>query len=185
MSIMLKNTGRRNVLTKTEIKYIIRSARDPYRTIFIITSQTGKRISEVLNLRLADINFEEQLITWNILKRRKKHVITKAYDNPALFEAIKKYALGARVNDEDFLFKSYGKHGRLTRQSVHLYLNQLGAYNVHQLRHSVGHRLAEQGYTAFDIKQFLDHSSVMTTEHYLHTSGKRQKRVTHHARVDW
>ena len=174
---------KKKFIEKNVMQHIINNSSGQYRLLYKILANTGKRITEVLSLRVQDVDTEHGTITWTILKRRTPVVKTKKYDNPELFLTIKKYCSEARVNDKDFLFGGRGKLGHLTRQAVDKNLKKIGRYSAHMFRHGVGHILAENEKTPFDIKHFLDHATVRTTEHYGHVSGKRQLETTRLVRV--
>lgn len=168
-------------LREQEINHLIKSINGLSKLAIIIAAITGKRISEIVNLRVKDVSFHDQTITFRILKRHsKKDVLkTKYYPNNKLFNAIKKRVVEASLNSEDFLFKSYSRTGHLRRESVHMALKKQGVnLHSHLFRHSVGYRLAEKGYSAHDIKEYLDHALISSTEHYLHVSGERVRKIT-------
>jgi len=174
---------KKKFIEEYEMKDIINKSSGQYKLLYKILANTGKRITEVLSLRAEDVDCRAESITWTILKRKTPLVKTKKYDNPDLFLEIKKYVSEARVNDKDFLFAGRGKCGHLTRQAVDKNLKKIGRFSAHMFRHGVGHILAENDKTPFDIKHFLDHATVRTTEHYGHVSGKRQLETTRLVRV--
>jgi site-specific recombinase XerD len=46
------------------------------------------------------------------------------------------------------------------------------------LRHSCGFHLAEQGIPAYDIKSYLGHRNIQSTDRYIAASKHRFKKIT-------
>jgi integrase len=77
--------------------------------------ETGGRISDILNLKWADINFNKKLINMFVEKRDiflnipVSDMITSDLKNQFVFE---------KPKPADFLFPSHSKYGRLTRHGA-------------------------------------------------------------------
>lgn len=165
--------GRFQTFTLKEINHIIHTSEEPYKTIYTILASTGKRVTEVLQLRGVDLDFERQRITWSLLKRSRPIKVTKSYNNKKLFTQLKKYVLEARVNEQDFLFPGRFERRHLTRFAVdkNLKRNFSKNYHAHMFRHSYGTRLAEKNRPLQDIMKALDHVKPDTTLHYINLSS--------------
>ena len=142
--------------------------------LFIIMRFSGLRISEALSLNIKDIKFnDENNYTIFSRVRGKGGEITSAYFVPT--------KSGGRV--EDYLaFKDFigGREGKLFNK-----LDRKGVANVawrvakkidvkfscHWLRHTFAFNLISNGYTPYEIAQFLRHKSTKVTEEvYLKTN---------------
>jgi site-specific recombinase XerD len=166
-------------LSKEEIERLfscIKNSRD--KALFGLTYLYGLRVSEALSLKLSHIDLENK----RILIHRMKGGI--GGERP-LFETaeklIRKY-LKKRIDTGDALFT--GRQGNLSRQRVQqlfkAYAQKAGInpkYSVHSLRHSIATHLLENGVSVEQVRQFLGHSQIETTETYTHISQQQLNKL--------
>lgn len=142
-----------------------------YRTIFSLIYSSGLRISEALNLKVYDIDFERKVISINKSKNNKSR-LTILSDKE--IEILKKYI--TRYQPKDVLFyhpKDVSKPIR--SEHVQKYFKKLISkcgldkkFHVHTLRHSFATHLLENNVSIFYIMKLLGHSSITSTMIYLH-----------------
>jgi integrase/recombinase XerC len=143
------------------------------RAILETFYSTGVRLSELVDLRLEDIDFQSGLARIRG-KGRKERIIpigSKA------IEAIKKYleTRSMEVRGQSLFINRSGK--RLTARSisriVKRYLGRIGMPEVspHGLRHSFATHLLEDGADLRAIQELLGHSSIATTQRYTHLNA--------------
>lgn len=159
-----------------------RSTRD--WCMFLVGFRHGLRVSEIANLRLADINLRERTIRIERLKHSlaTTQAISEHPGKPLLNEwAALKLWLKQRPNDgSDFLFVSR-KGGRLNRRSIYKTFRACAQAaglpasksHPHCLKHSLGTLLARQGTNPFSIRQALGHRSLGSTLCYTHISDSQ------------
>jgi len=134
---------------------------------------TGVRVSELCDITLDDIDFNERTI--RILGKGKKERIV-LFGKKTL-ENIKKY-LSTRKDNTKYLFISNRKK-KLSRREVWYIINstfekialKFGVH-PHTLRHSFATHLLERGADIRVIQELLGHSSISTTSIYTNTSFK-------------
>ena len=87
------------------------------------------------------------------------------------------------IADEPFFFLNRDGN-RLSEQSVRRIINryadlsnQPGHYTPHMFRHSFATYLWVACGDVYEVKEILGHSSIKTTERYVHASFERQKKV--------
>ncbi len=134
---------------------------------------SGLRVSELSNLQLNDINFENNTV--RIFGKGSKERIIPVGDYA--IEAIKNYLLKSRswlskgkLNDYLFL----NNHGeKISRQAFFKMLKKLAIsknikteFSPHTLRHSFATHLLENGADLRSIQELLGHSSISTTQIY-------------------
>ncbi|MHC1747384.1 MAG: site-specific tyrosine recombinase XerD [Cellulosilyticaceae bacterium] len=135
---------------------------------------TGIRVSELVDLKLTDINLNQGYIMCRDYQKER----TIPIGRPAIL-AIKKY-LGEvrhamlRNQDEDHLFVNCNGN-KMTRQGfwkiLKNYAKTSGISNditPHMLRHSFAAHLIQNGANLKSVQQMLGHSDISTTQVYAH-----------------
>lgn len=161
------------------------------KAIIEVLFSCGLRVSELVNLKISNIYFEEEFVRV-IGKGSKERLV------PISSKAIKeiKYwfmdrdKLKIKKGEEDYVFLNRrGSH--LTRTMILIMLKRLAAdagiqktISPHTLRHSFATALLEGGADLRVIQVLLGHESIGTTEIYTHidTSTLRQEILAHHPR---
>lgn len=147
---------------------------------------TGMRISELVDLSMADLYFEEQLVvvTGKGAKQRLLPIGRFAYQ--ALVHWIgpearmKVLGKSKRTRDSlDAVFLNL-RGGRLTRQGAWLVLKERAArvglaekFSPHVLRHSCATHMLDNGADLRVVQELLGHVSVATTQIYTKVSNER------------
>lgn len=140
-----------------------------HKAIIALTSSIGLRVSEVLNLKLSDINSPLMQINIRGAKGKKDRIVPLT---TKVREIIRLYYI-------EYLPKEYLFNGQFglqyssgsCNQIVKKYLGK--KYHMHTLRHSAATGLYEKGTDLKLIGDLLGHSSRKTTEIYTHTSSKK------------
>lgn len=168
-----------NVLTEGEVVKFLQSIDNlKHKCMMMLIYSAGLRLSEVVNLRLADVNIAQMLLFVKGGKGKKDRATvlsTKALE--LLKEYIKLY------NPTDFVFDGqYG--GQYSVRSVQNIFteakikSEINPYaTVHTLRHSFATHLLENGTPLRYIQELLGHQSIKTTEIYTHITDKGRKNV--------
>lgn len=118
---------------------------------------TGIRITEALNIRKRDIDFQRKLLTIRWLKSRKwkDRVIPIRND---LCQVLEVYSLAMLMDDLLFPFNRL-RGWRISKEWMFV--------NPHALRHSYGIHYLLQGGRMTDLKQLMGHNSINTTMIYV------------------
>ena len=154
---------------------------------------TGLRVSELLALRLKDINMEVgYLVAYG--KGNKERLVP--FGDQAL-ESLKRYLTTFRPRlcksgKVPYLFLN--RSGRkLSRQGfwklIHRYALLAGITSPvtpHVLRHAFATHLLERGADLRSVQLLLGHSNISTTQIYTHLNSERLKKIyhRHHPRAD-
>lgn len=145
-----------------------------HRTILILIYSAGLRVSEVVRLKLNDIDYERKLIHLHKAKGKKdRFTILSQIAEKFIKAYIKEY------KPDYWLFPGAkpGKH-LVERTAQHIFEKSLEKtaiikkVSVHTLRHSFATHLLEGGTDLRYIQELLGHSSSKTTEIYTHVSKK-------------
>ena len=169
-------------LSYDEVLKLIEVSKDDYldRAIIEVLYGCGLRVSELCNLKISDIHFEESLIECLGKGNKQRYV---PINKEALF-AINDYLVNCRSKleykeSDDILFLS--RKGRvLHREYVNEMLKRVANKarinkNVypHMLRHTFSTHLLMNGANLRSIQTMLGHKNLSTTEIYTHVDKKK------------
>jgi len=167
------------VLSIDEISTIINSTLNiKHKCMISLIYSAGLRRSELLNMKLEDINSQRMQITIRNSKNKKDRIVP-------LSESILKML---RLYYKAFKPKLYVFEGRgdmrYNERSLAYVLksackkaNIKKNVNLHMLRHSYATHLLESGTDLRFIKELLGHKSSKTTEIYTHVSQKSLDKI--------
>ncbi len=144
---------------------------------------TGVRVSELVSIRVSDINLYDKTI--HILgKGRKERVVffgSYCEDILRLYLSDGYKILNQKKSEYLFLNKNGGVlSGRYVRKVIDDAVFKCGVdYHIspHTLRHTFATDMLNQGADLMTVKELLGHSSVNTTGIYTHVSNERLKQV--------
>ena len=139
--------------------------------ILELTYSCGLRSAEVVGLRLADVDFEQEAV--HVLGKGGKERVVPLGERAALAVAayLRKGRPALARGANDALFVSV--RGRALDTSV---LRRL-MHNPHRLRHAYATHLLEGGADLRTIQELLGHASLSTTQIYSHVDARRLRRV--------
>ncbi len=155
------------------------------RTMLEVLYATGLRVSELVGLRLANINFAVGFV--RILGKGNKERIVPLGETAR--EWLRRYLEEAYPT---FLRKSPGSHalflsqkgGPMSRQNFWMIVEKLGRrlglknrLSPHVLRHSFATHLLENGADLRAVQMMLGHADISTTQIYTHVTRERLKKI--------
>lgn len=157
------------------------------RAIIVTFYHTGMRLSELIGLRVADVDFVQAKLT--VLGKRNKERSVPI--TPVLKEVLLEY-LGLRNaqfagNEEGFLFlstKGNKLYPKLVYNTINIYLSlisDLEKKSPHVLRHSFATHMLNRGADLNSIKELLGHSNLAATQIYTHNSIDQLKQLYNQA----
>jgi len=162
------------VLSKEEILDILRNTRNiKHRAILALIYSAGLRISELLNLRLSDIDIDRKQLTIHNAKGRKDRYIVLADSFlPLLHNYLMTYT--------PTLYFVEGINGaKYSAESIRAFLKRSclragikKTVTPHTFRHSYATHLLENGIDLRYIQELLGHSRPETTMIYTHVTRK-------------
>jgi integrase/recombinase XerC len=165
-----------NILYKEQYKALLYEASDNIRDYAIIQTflQTGIRLSELVNLRVEDIDFEHRILTVRQGKGKKDRQI------PLVDEAVKALRNYLRyrnteliVDDEIFFLAKNGTSLNVSsvKYIVAKYVKKAGIrkkVSVHTLRHTFGAHKADKHMSLATLQELMGHKKKETTLKYIH-----------------
>jgi len=167
------------VLSKEEVSLILNSGRNiKHKLILWLIYSCGLRRSEVINLRLNDLDRERNII---LIRQGKGGVDRIVPVSQKVWEKTDEYIRS--YNPRNFLFEGQ-TGGRYSAESVYRVfrdaMERAGIkkdVGVHSLRHSYATHLHESGLDIRYIQELLGHKSTRTTEIYTHVSRRNLMQV--------
>lgn len=166
------------VLTRDEVKLLINGAKSlKHRLIIMLLYSSGLRVSELVNLKVGDLELEEKIGWVRSGKGAKDRmfIISKK-----LVEELKKYIKSKAI--DAYVFS--GRDGKLTTRSVQKIITNATKraglekkVTPHVLRHTFATHMLEAGVNLRKIQMLLGHSQLSTTQLYLNVSNRELKEI--------
>ena len=168
------------VLSKDEIKKLIASTNNEKSKLMIsLTYACGFRVSELVNLKLKDFDFDEK--TGHV--RQGKGKKDRMFNIPEfLFKQLTEQVEEQKKINSEYLFS--GPNGSLSERNFQkIVKNAVNAAGIkkevhpHTLRHSFATHLLEDGIDIRKIQELLGHTDLSTTQIYAHISMEQLKKI--------
>ncbi len=162
------------VLSKNEVKEILNSCNNiKHHCILILIYSAGLRRSELINLKVSDIDSERMVININGAKGKKDRVSLLSENTLSLLrkyykECKPKQYLFEGMKGDKYSATSVAKVLKNAANKARIHKN----VTPHMLRHSFAMHLLEQGTDLRYIQELLGHNSSKTTEIYTRVSKK-------------
>lgn len=152
----------------------------------------GLRVSELVALKISDINFKENFVRIEGKGSKVRWVPLAKYTAQLIIDYINEVRAKGKINpkSEDHLFLN-SRGNALSRVMVFLIIKELAeqaniqkSISPHTFRHSFATHLLQNGADLRFIQEMLGHSSITTTEIYTHldTEELRETILKHHPR---
>ncbi len=168
-----------NYLSKQEVKKLLaRIDNLKHRSIVKLLYGCGLRLSELINLKISDINSDTMTIRIRNAKGNKDRIVMLS--NVILVD-LRNYFIQYKPNV--YLFEGQGG-GLYTARSVQNLVQDAAEkagitkkVTPHVLRHSFATHLLENGTDIRYIQELLGHSSIKTTEIYTHITDVSKSKI--------
>ncbi|MBX2922738.1 MAG: tyrosine-type recombinase/integrase [Chitinophagaceae bacterium] len=190
----------RNIATQQEIQQLYEvTGTAQERAILSLAYGCGLRATELENCNIQDIRLREKILIVPKGKGNKKRIVPLSggvikdlsdyyyHEREALTQG-RDYALNIENNQPAFMLHSRG--GRMQDETYNKYLKRIinrtdnkalqeKEITIHSLRHSIATHLLEQGIPVEQVRLFLGHSQLETTQIYTHINQHQLKKMIH------
>ena len=165
------------VMNVQEVYDVINALKNvKHKTLIILLYSTGMRLSEIANLKIADIDSKLMRIKIVDGKGKKDRFVPLSQ---LVLVQLRSYYL--QYKPVVFLFNGAGKGRKYGVRTIqHILQNTLVKvglesknYSVHSIRHSFATHLIDNGADLQLIQELLGHHHIAQTTQYLHLSSKR------------
>ena len=165
------------VLSKEEIESLISATKNiNHRLIIQIGYSAGLRISEIINLKWCDLDFDRNLIHLKRAKGKKDRIVM-------LSLKVKDGLMNLTPNKEGYVFLT-NRGGKYTQRTIQKIIENAAtkvgigkSITPHTLRHSFATHLLENGTDIRYIRDLLGHSDISTTLIYTKVSNKNIRNI--------
>ena len=170
-----------------------------YKLLFRILKMTGRRITEIIGrkeykhgdktypqvtgLRPMDIDWEDQSIVFNILKKKSPHKKRKPVDAETL-NMIRSYINTNGIEVDQPIFKLSRVQAyrvfRTAAENARIYYVGEKPFHPHHLRHSFAVNVLKTSTSPMDLRRvqmMLEHSDLRITEHYLQFGQEEERKL--------
>lgn len=167
------------VLSRSEVGRILESPKNAkHKLLLSLAYGSGLRVSEVVSLKVQDLDFEELTIHIKQAKGQKDRISVMP---ESLINSLRNLVAGKLGNDLVFESERGGKLTTRTAQKV--FENALKDSDVkkdatfHSLRHSFATHLLENGTDIRYVQALLGHSNIRTTQVYTQVTNPKLKNI--------
>jgi site-specific recombinase XerD len=144
-----------------------------HKTILTLVYSVGLRVSEIVNLKIEDIDSKRMLIQIKNAKGRKDRIVPLSQTVLDLLRIYYK-----QYKPRIYLFNGQNSEKYSIGSCQKIYKKYIDKNtSIHTLRHSSATALLENGTDLRVIQKILGHSNVKTTEIYTHVSNQILSKV--------
>lgn len=166
------------LLNEDELRKLFNALSNKKHKAMLFTAYSaGLRVSEVVNLKIADIDSQRMQIFIERAKGKKDRYVNLS---PILLDILRNYLKEYKPRPKIYLFESeqtFSAYPTRTAQQVFANAKKKAGIRkevgIHSLRHSFATHLLDKGTDIKYIKDLLGHFNIKTTERYLHVSKEK------------
>jgi site-specific recombinase XerD len=166
------------LLNENELSRLFNALSNKKHKAMLFTAySSGLRVSEIVNLKIADIDSKRMQIFIERAKGKKDRVVSLS---PVLLDILRSYIKEYHPQPKVYLFESEQTLTAYPTRTVQQIFGNAKAkagirkeVGIHSLRHSFATHLLDKGTDIKYIKDLLGHFNIKTTERYLHVSKKQ------------
>jgi site-specific recombinase XerD len=151
------------------------------RALFLLMLRSGLRVSEVAQLKVRDIDWQQKALLVRQGKGRKDRWVYLSADTvEGLRECLS--IRPAVVPGEYFFWNQKLKNQPLSIKAIQKKMERYAKAgevdaSCHSLRHTFASNLLEEGAEVISIKEFLGHESISSSERYARLSNQKVKQI--------
>ncbi|WP_442603625.1 tyrosine-type recombinase/integrase [Paenibacillus sp. KN14-4R] len=148
--------------------------------LFSLLFSTGCRISEILNLKISDINYDDEMILLLKTKNKIQRVVVLRKGFGAV---LREYQTTNNLQVIDYLFPREAKTSPITRSDVDKlfkrFLNMaiLPPMRIHSIRHSFATHMRDAGIDLLTLMELLGHEKLQSTLNYTQSHYTRNANI--------
>lgn len=188
---MRMETEEKTCLTIDELRRVFEAVdginRERNKLIIALMSLDCLRVSEVINIELADIDLQKGTIYIHGKGKRNRF----AYLTAELQNQLEEYLLIRRRKypESEALFPSQDGKGKISRTTIVAFLDKIGKktglhLNPHKFRHTGGTMAYAATKDIVAVQNLLGHESIETTKRYTHIPESNRRNLVESSMVN-
>ncbi len=166
------------LLNQAELRKLFNALTNKKHKAMLFTAYSaGLRVSEIVNLKITDIDSKRMQIFIRRAKGKKDRYVNLS---PLLLDILREYIKDYKPKPRLYLFESDTTLDKYPIRTVQQVFSNAKAkagigkeVGIHSLRHSFATHLLDKGTDIRYIKDLLGHFNIKTTERYLHVSKQQ------------
>jgi site-specific recombinase XerD len=167
-------------LSREQVQQLFAQITQPMdRALFLVMLRGGLRVSEVANLKLDHIDWEQQALHIVQGKGRKDRRVYLSPDAVASLQQCVEQHPGERAKGYVFWNRKRQSQAlsiKAIQKKMERYAKAAGiSASCHSLRHTFASNLLEHGAEVVTIRDFLGHSQIASSERYAKVSSQKVK----------
>lgn len=144
-----------------------------HKTILTLTFSVGLRVSEIINLKIEEIDSKRMIIYIKNAKGRKDRIVPLSQN---VLELLRLYY--KEYKPIEYLFNGQNKLQYSIRSCQNIFKKYIDdKSHIHVLRHSCFTSLIENAVDIRIVQKIAGHSNIKTTEGYCHVSNNLLKKI--------
>ena len=144
-----------------------------HKSILTLTFSVGLRVSEIINLKIEDIDSKRMIIHIKNAKGRKDRIVPLSKN---VLELLRLYF--SEYKPKEYLFNGQNNIQYSIKSCQNIFKKYIDENShIHILRHSCFTNLLENGTDIRIIQKIAGHSNIKTTEIYTHVSNQILSKV--------
>ncbi len=167
-------------LSKDEVKKLLNELRtEKSKLMASLMYACGFRVSELVNLKIVDLNFPEKIGHIRQAKGNKDRIFNIPF---FLLDELKDQAEKQKNEKQEYMFSA--RNGKLSTRNLQKIISSASKraglgdkVHCHTLRHSFATHLLEEGVDIRKIQELLGHADLSTTQIYTHVSTEEIKKI--------
>lgn len=167
------------ILSKQEIQKLIANMKNrKHRFLILLSYGSGLRVSEVVHLKVGDIDFDNFFLHLKGAKGQKDRITPFS---EKLIDEMKVLIAGKKASD--FIFESERGGGLTERSAQKIFQKAFENSKIrknatfHSLRHSFATHLLEDGIDVRYVQELLGHAHISTTQRYTHVTNMNLRNI--------
>lgn len=171
----------REILTQKEVQQLYQIATLKENVMLHLGYGCGLRVSELVAVNKADVYLKENLLLVPKGKNNKRRIIPFTAKMQADFihylakEPTAEPALIVNTKGRRMQEWTYNQLLKRLLKNIHIPAERAAKISVHSLRHSIATHLLAQGMELEQVRDFLGHEQLKTTEIYTHIDSTQLK----------
>jgi len=171
-----ENGARTRFLDGDEIERLLAASTQTFRPILVTALHTGMRKGEILNLKWADVDFTNRIITIQESKSGKKRMLpmddTVCETLKVLPSRFKKgYVFPSPMGEGKPLYDCRKQFSNAVKQA------DIHNFRFHDCRHTFASHLVMSGVDLMTVKELLGHATLTMTMRYTHLAPDHRMRA--------